>query len=161
VNGHKWTPEEIERLQRTSKSGGFMNRATLVTRWVNKLGYKGLKILDFGSGIPPRQTRILREQDLNVTPYDFGYPSPIAKHYDIVMVSNVLNVHKNLKAIKATIQQVIEALRGPSSFALINYPSSPRYISEMSSERLQQLLNTYFTEVQRLPGPGLVWKCHL
>jgi hypothetical protein len=66
-----------------------------------------LKFLDFGAGTEFNQTLQLRKLGFDVTPYDLGGDeSVLGKAYDIVFVSNVLNVQPTEEVLVQTLQEI-------------------------------------------------------
>jgi len=154
-----YTPEVIKRLQKTARAGGAVgNRLTAVSRWAIKLGYSGLKILDFGCGPRQRQTKKLLKYGLDVIPHDFDInPSLIGSEFDIIMLSNVLNVQENQDQVLEVLVNCANLL-APGGFVLANYPQSPRRIKSMTKDVLESVFQGVFSHYWRLPDKNLVYK---
>jgi hypothetical protein len=159
----EYTEEQLAELQKTARRGGAVGvKPTAVTRWTEKLAYKGLRILDYGSGQKQIQTRHLRSLKLDVTPYDFNLnPDALNEEWDIIMVSNVINIQPDMKTLRGVFKEVGELLRAYSSFALFNYPKSPRKIATLDDKKLLAELKKSFYEVLKLPDRTVVYKCHM
>jgi len=136
-------------------------KPTVVTRWTKKLAWKGLKILDFGSGEKQIQTEYLQSHGLDVTPYDLHLnPEALDEAYNIIMVSNVINVQPDLKHVRKVIRDVSNLLEDTCSFALVNYPKSPRKV-DMGEKQLERELRKHFADVTKLPDRTLVYRCSI
>lgn len=113
-------------------------------------------ILDFGAGYQAIHTFTLREAGLDVTAWDFGRnfdPSihdkaALSRQYDVVMASNVVNVHGTINAFLLTLRQITGAVK-PGGYAMINYPDSPRKMPWLSSEMFEAYLCNFFKGVYR------------
>lgn len=154
-----YTTEAIKRLQSTARHGGAVgNKLTVVSRWAIKLGYPGLKILDFGCGPKQKQTKKLLKYGLDVVPHDFDInPSLIGSEFDIIMLSNVLNVQENQDQVLEVLLNCSNSL-APGGFVLANYPQSPRRIKSMTKEVLESVFGGAFSHFWRLPDKNLVYK---
>ena len=118
---------------------------TEVSRRIEE-SYSEGSILDFGCGKYCMQVKSFREQGRDIDGYDLWWdgqdppleglysPSrPPPRKYDLLSVSNVLNVQE-------TVEDLLETLRSVKSFlatggtALFNYPVNPRKMGWNSSK---------------------------
>ena len=100
----------------------------------NEDEFKSKSILDFGAGKLALQTRYLADNGFeDVTAYDFGSnlndgihdPDALSKRYDVIMVSNVLNVSSSEDMLRETLEDIRKACK-PGTVIVCNYPGSPR-----------------------------------
>lgn len=154
-----YTTEAIKRIQKTARySGAVGNKLTAVSQWAIKLGYPGLKILDFGCGLKHKQTNKLRKYDLDVTPHDFEINSSLpGSEFDIIMLSNVLNVQEKQEQVLEVLLSC-KNLLAPGGYVLANYPQSPRRIKSMTKDVLEDILGGVFSHCWRLPDRNIVYK---
>jgi hypothetical protein len=148
---YEYSPEEQQKLIKTSRASGIIgSRPTTVTRWTEKLAYRGLRILDYGSGHQQKQTQYLLSLGLDVTPYDFHTnPGALHGHYEIVMLSNVINIQPHRKALIHVLEEASSVVTD-CGFMLLNYPKSPRKM-DWNTEKLYRQLKIHFHKVRKLP----------
>jgi hypothetical protein len=103
---------------------------------------------------------MLKKASLKVEPYDFGFNErALRSYYDIVMASNVLNVQTNRKMLKSTLAEMACCVN-EYGFILANYPKSPRYIPELTNDKLERLLKRTFGKAEKLPDNTLVFRLY-
>lgn len=128
-------PSEYEtRVNATDRSGGgAVGKLPLCIRWVDKIVDKNKRILDFGSGKHRRGQEILSSLGYsNVDSFDIG-SNVTDKHvttleeesYDVVVLSNVLNVQGSVIEFIKVIDDAVSALK-PTGILIWNYPLEPR-----------------------------------
>lgn len=151
-------------MRKTARKAGYIGQGpTIVTRLIQEIAQKKDKILDFGAGYC-RQTQILRDQGFNVTSYDFGPDrTALRSEYDIVMVSNVLNIQASELSLITTLWQIRDTM-AVDAIAIMNYPVSPRYLPWLTSIKLHSLLVFLYQDVEIIKGPlkpgkNMVFKC--
>ena len=156
---------EIELANKTSRTqyvGGSVGGSAVVPRLISDRYPTGISILDFGSGKYPLHTIRLREKGYNVTPYDFGnnltklhVQKALSRKYDLVFMSNVLNVQSSPKMIATTMNQIKDCMK-KSGECILNYPTSPRKLG-WSNSKMEKFLSKNFY-VERIPAKTtVVW----
>ena len=135
-----FTIEEIRIANATSRSNGATavhkdgTIKAIAPNFVCKNIDKHRSILDFGAGKDAVHTKWLKDNGFqNVIAYDFGKncvdglhdAKALAKQYDIVFASNVLNVSSSSTMLFETLKQIYHCL-APGGEFICNYPSSPR-----------------------------------
>jgi hypothetical protein len=119
------------------------NRKTVITQYVSKYINKDKRILDFGAGKNAVQTLILRKERFNVIAYDLPEnrkyephnPLALDETYDVVMVSNILNIQASMLCIADVVAYIKASnLLNNNGIILFNYPSSPRYANVKTKE---------------------------
>lgn len=128
-----------------------------------------MKILDFGAGWKAFHTLKLRALGFDVTAWDFGRNFEPLLHdalaldrkYDVVMASNVVNVHSTVHGIERTIAQLAIATLS-SGFCVVNYPESPRKFATLKPGQVRFLLESYFQEVDPVARASCpLWVCRV
>lgn len=126
-----------------------------------------MKILDFGAGWRAYHSVKMRALGLDVTAHDFGRNFDPALHlpyhelgrFDVVMASNVVNVHSTVRGIERTIAQLADVTLH-SGFCVVNYPESPRKFSTFKPAQVERVLQQFFGVVERIPGRSCpLWVC--
>lgn len=151
-----YTKEEEINLIKTASKGGIVGRGpTVVTQWTEKLGWKNQHVLDYGCGQLEFQSTYLKKIGFIVTPYDIGYARGVLdKPYDIIMISNVLNVQPHLSGLNDILEDIYYILGKEHStgftFALVNYPKSPRKMN-WNEKKLVKHLKYFGFLVDKLP----------
>ena len=155
------TPEEIKIANATSRSMGAVGCQAIVPKYVESIACDTDRILDFGAGKDATHARRLCERGFNVTAYEFGdnvndsihKPGALAYSYDIVYASNVLNVQSSVNMLGETIETLVKCVK-TDGFLVVNYPKDPRkgVMEHVDSERLEEFLKAFFTEVDRVGG---------
>jgi hypothetical protein len=127
-----------------------------------------VRILDFGAGYRAMHTLRMRELGLDVTAHDFGRNFVPGLHaegalrlprFDVVMLSNVVNVHCTLAGLELTIAQAAGAT-AENGVCVVNYPHSPRKYPTIDKVKMAALLGQYFSEVATVAGKSCpLWEC--
>lgn len=157
------TEEQIFLVNKTSRNTVAFGANAIVPVYVETIARKDDTILDFGAGKDAIHTKRLIEKGYNVTAYDFGI-NDTAYHdsqalqysYDIVMVSNVINVQLNAEMLRNALDQIWCSTKG---VAIMNYPLSPRK-GEYTTEQMLDIIEDYF-DVRRVGGTAKapIWQC--
>jgi len=161
--------DETERAIRSARSKGAVGKNAIVPRILPQLmrsippSNTPKAILDFGCGKDMIHVNALREQGFNVEGYDISLPETEifikGRNYDIIYLSNVLNVQSTEEMIEDLINDVWYRLH-PSGYLVANYPQSPRYLG-WSTEKMLKWLQFNFASVVRvnknLAGNNIVW----
>jgi hypothetical protein len=148
-----FTQNEIKEASKTSRPKSFSKKA-IVPKKVLEIASPMESILDFGAGKDAVHTQILREKGLNVTAYDFKVNSNTMYHrqdalkykYDIVMVSNVLNIQISKGMLEDTLSQIKNCVK-EDGFVIANYPKEPRKL-DINILQLRTILLDYFQVVE-------------
>ena len=129
---------------------------------------KESRVLDFGAGRQARATHLLRSAGFkHVTAYDFPEnqdenhsPTALAKIYDLVFASNVLNVQPSLSMLWRTLYQISTATSWEGVF-VCNYPTSPRKLPKLTSRALELKLLGAFQDVKKVSVKynGDIYRC--
>lgn len=162
-----WYNEDmITQINSTCRSTGAIGPKAIVPDYVSKNVNKSLKILDFGAGRDALHTlRLRREGFLHVDAYDFGANTrdglhvlrPKSTFYNVVFLSNVLNVQPSEEYIHAIIQHILGLFDWRSSMdrlCLFNYPRSPRY-SGLSLKQIIEIIEDHNLTVQKFDKRGV------
>lgn len=154
---------------RTARGAGAVGAAAVVPGFVRRWAQPGQRVLDFGAGPEARHTLALRALGLDCTAHDFGQnitpglhdPHALARRYDVVFASNVLNTAATEDLLLRTLREIAAAVL-PAGLALVNLPAEPRKAAWPASKaegdaRLHRLLAGRFGSVRRLPSG--FWVC--
>lgn len=165
-----YTKEELARMNRSGQRGGAVgSKPTVVTRAVLNMVQPEsdrmlTDVLDFGAGKKAAQTRILLDEGFwHVYPYDVGDNAhdgarPDTLRYDVVMMSNVLNVQPTLGHIHVVLDQARNFLR-PSGMLICNLPREPRYGNYGEREVAAVIRMMGFDIIEEVKyGSGTMWK---
>lgn len=153
-----------EKAIRSARSSGAVGKNAIVPRIIPKLvGTGGRRILDFGCGADMIHVVELQKQGLFVVGYDWSLPETkkfiTDELYDIIYLSNVLNVQSSEEMLEDLFKTVISCMRY-MGFVVANYPYEPRYLGWSTKEMLEWL-QVKFTDVIRLnkslAGNNIVW----
>ena len=161
-----YTLEEIKVANSTSRSGGATaigkdgTIKAIVPIFVQKNVDKQCSVLDFGAGKAAMHTKWLKDNGFkNVTAYDFGANSiegvhdwtALARKYDVVFASNVLNVQISMEMLMETLDNIWHVVKNGGKF-ICNYPSSPRKM-DMSANELKGIIQIKFgADVEMVGG---------
>ena len=135
---------ETERaIRRSARSKGAVGKNAIVPRVIPYLTDKTKAILDFGCGKDMIHVKALREQGFNVEGFDFSIPNSYVdyvrgKKYDVVYLSNVLNVQPSEQMLSELITTISLCIK-PNSLVVANYPYKPRYLGWDTNEMLEWL----------------------
>ncbi len=154
----QFTTEAIEIANKTSRSAGAVGgKATVVTKLTQQFGDRNSEVLDFGAGKGATQSELLRKGGFtNVTSHDFGTnviegihdPKALDRQFDVVQVSNVLNVQSTEEALKTTLGQIAGATKS-DGFAVLNYPDSPRKAG-LTPAQIENEIRVVYANVQKV-----------
>ena len=163
------TEQEKQEAMKTARSAGAVSGKAIVPRVVRSMAHKGESwILDYGCGKDAIHAASLRSEGYIVDACDYSLPGSRAActaFYDIVYLSNVLNVQSSINMLAETLNDVHNIARkcgGGSCKVVVNYPTSPRKLW-VNTRCMEHILKAYFGHVVRLPkeqvGSNVVWCC--
>jgi len=166
-----YTEEHLARMNRSGQRAGAVgSRPTLVTQALQSLEREGIvrkdaKVLDFGAGKRAAQTAILRNEGWkDVTPYDIGTNGNGEELedfaiYDVVLMSNVLNVQPTIEKLREVLYQVWRNTRH-RGILICNLPREPRY-GPYEAGQMSQWIEWEGFQITRThrSGAGVVWIC--
>lgn len=120
-------------LCKTARTSGAIGPNAIVPRFILEHFKPPLCVLDFGAGPEAKHSALLRGHGFSVNAWELTgnfnpsvhEPFALACTYDIVMLSNILNVQKNIKDIREILRTCWLLLRTGGSL-VFNYPKSPR-----------------------------------
>ena len=149
------------RANKTARSGGAVGGKAITVAYVSSTLAPGEKILNFGAGVPDKQTgkylhsETLRNAGGNVKEYDFGRNEvgQLGEKFDTVFASNVLNVQADKAMLDSTLSQIWSSV-GNDGRAVFNYPASPRYLDMSPSEVAAAIKDVTGITPQRVGGTG-------
>jgi hypothetical protein len=157
------TPEQIVAVGKTSvrrlPDVPLVYKAILqhVKNW--PVNARKLTVLDYGCGKRPDHIKHLLKSGFYVKAYDIcHWPVRPEVEFDIVAVSNVLNVLPTIKVLAETLVDIDNFLK-PGGLVFVNFPTFPRkgvmHDGEViDHETIQILLGLGFRNVQRIPNFG-------
>ena len=155
------TAEEIKIANKTSRSSGAIGSKAITPMYVQRAAKKGDRILDFGAGKDAAHATRMNMVGLDVTAHEFGdnvvqglhNPKALARKYDIVYASNVLNVQSSVKMLESTLETLAKCTK-KKGFLVVNYPLSPRkgVMESVDPGQLERFLGAFFTEIHRVGG---------
>jgi len=165
--------EEIEIANKTSRNTPAIGAKALTPQFVRAYIDKHdnakckFRILDFGAGKTAAHTLALINDGYYCTAHEFGdnadihyhNTSALARFYDVVFASNVLNTQSSEEMLRETLGQIVGTVKKGGVF-FANYPLSPRKCTLLAGE-VEDILNQYFTTVYFEGGniKAPVWKC--
>jgi len=157
----RFMPEasDIERANRTARAAGAVGAKAITPRYVADTLKPGETVLNFGAGKPDASGKYGHSETIRaaggiVTEHDFGRnaataaQNALAKKYDTVFASNVLNVQSGLKMLTETLEQIKGSAR---KRAVFNFPESPRY-SDLTTEDVAAAIKDVFGAQPRKVG---------
>lgn len=111
-----------------------------VQTYINR--YSPRTVLDFGAGPYRRYTKQLARDNpaTQIDGYDLGDTYPTAGAYDLIFLSNVINVQRIEDELQALFQELWD-LAGPHTYILINYPKEPRKLGLNIQDMRERLLS--------------------
>ncbi len=157
------TPEEQRRV---AQSTARPWRETATSKVVEAKIPKGESLLDFGSGPDAMVTRTLRERGYtdvtahDLTPSEFVDPQALARKYDNIMASNVLNVQLTDAMLRDTMGDMLSVAHDNTKL-IANYPNTPRHFREqgfsrddkpMPAAEMEKKLQKYWGNVEQIGG---------
>lgn len=156
--------DETERAIRSARSTGAVGKNAIVPRIIPHLAKKTKTILDFGCGKDMIHVKALREKGYSVEGFDFSIPNSYIdyvrdKKYDVVYLSNVLNVQPSEQMLSELITTITLCLK-PKSIVVANYPYKPRYLGWDTNEMLEWLIGKFKMVArldEKLAGKNIIW----
>mgnify|MGYP000153637467 FL=1 len=156
----------VKTVNATYRATGSIGPKAVVPKLVPGVAKKSDRILDFGAGTKAIHTMALRQQGYNVTAYDIGAnidpaihdTNALAKRWDVVYASNVLNVQPSRSDLAGLIGLFADIVKKGGTL-IANYPPSPRK-SGLAVAEVDALLRMKFATVARVPGiSSPTWIC--
>ena len=139
--------KDIKAVNKTSRGSGAVGTKALVPRYVMENVNTDKTVLDFGAGKQAVHSKRLSEKGYKVVAFDFGdnqtdfhNDNALDETYNVIMLSNVLNVQQSLDMLNNTLIDVNKAMDSNTSI-YANYPTSPRYLG-VSKKELKEQLNS-------------------
>jgi hypothetical protein len=170
---------DLNVMAKTARENGAVDsRRSLVAKYLlpRKDIYKDQIILDFGAGPKAKLTQLLYEEGFetviayeNLDSPNFNehihYSGPalnLVESFNLVIASNVLNVQPNTECLAHTIKEILLMTQAHTGNLLINYPASPRKMSDWTAKHIKVLLDTHFSKVEHVGGTkqAPLWLCH-
>jgi len=165
VNQDGFTKDEIKDANKTSRGAGRVGANAIVPRVIKEMiaPNSGITLLDFGAGKSAQHTKALREDGYDVTAYDFGAnidnefydENALDRTYDVIYLSNVLNVQSSISMLEQTIEQVLGCMND-KSIVILNYANTPRYL-KWNVQKMQSYLEQTFITERIKQGHNVVW----
>ncbi len=127
-----YTKEEMDDANKTAKKS--INRNAVTYRWIKKNIDKDKSILDYGAGPNAQYIQMLEKQGFfDAYAWEFGNNFNPMYHlsnalnytYDVVYLSNVLNIQTNLNMFYQTLNESISCVKSDGIY-VTNLPYSPR-----------------------------------
>jgi hypothetical protein len=156
--GQPTIDDYIKGVNSTDRSkGGAVGKEPLCYRWVRDvLGAPDMRILDFGSGVARTGERLLEAEGFeHVDSYEIGkhvtnlhVKRPKLLSYDIVIMSNVLNVQPTREHILNTVGNALDFLK-PGCVCVWNYPQSPRK-ADLKTSDVVSIMDIFSKETTKL-----------
>jgi len=151
--------EAVARANRSARSLGAVSGKAITPRYVADTLRPGETILNFGAGKPNPRTglydhsELLRRAGGDVSEYDFGRNAvgndALAKQYDTVMASNVLNTQSDIDMLLKTLEQMRAST---ARRAVFNFPSSPRYFDGRADDVMDAARQVFDADPRRVGG---------
>lgn len=172
----RYDAEHVRVANATSRNAGAVGKNALVPRIVREryAGVEGIRVLDFGSGKANAHVCMMRQAmglwDWTVDGWEFGdnrTDAHLQQHsglyegmFDIVYLSNVLNVQATASMMFETLYNAMEFMQDEGRL-VCNYPASPRKC-ERDADGVEHMLKSMFDHVVRVAGTksAPVWECH-
>lgn len=159
--------DEAERAIRSARSKGAVGPSAIVPRIIPKLlansKHTNHLILDYGCGKDMIHVLKLQKQGYQVIGYDISLPDTarfLENKYDIIYLSNVLNVQSSEDMLHQLLDTVWKCLK-VYGFVVANYPASPRYLEWDDLDMQEWLFLKCCNRVERvgyeLAGNNIVW----
>lgn len=118
---------DIQVAMATSRSTGAVGKNAIVPKYIAKIA-EGNKILDFGCGKSAAHVYAMRVEGIDVYGYDYhiaGSQINLLDKYDIVYMSNVVNVQQSKESMENTIKMAWECVK-QYGVMVFNIPATPR-----------------------------------
>jgi uncharacterized UPF0146 family protein len=156
----------VKIVNATYRATGSIGPKAIVPKIVPRVAKKSDRILDFGAGTKAIHTKALRKQGYNVTAYDIGAnidpaihdPNALAKKWDVVYASNVLNVQPSPADLISLVMLLAQIVK-KGGHLIANYPPSPRK-SGLTVAAVDAILQSHFATATRVPGVSSpTWIC--
>ena len=152
--------EDIERANRTARAAGAVGSKAITPRYVAETLKPGETVLNFGAGKPDASGKYGHSETIRaagglVTEHDFGRNAAtaakdaLAKKYDTVFASNVLNVQSGIKMLTETLEQIKSSAK---KRAVFNFPESPRYSDLTAEDVAAAIKNTFGSAPKKVGG---------
>jgi len=138
---------------KTGTGAGFLSiRRPVCEKWAKHFlllqGMATWNVLDFGAGRDATTTRRLQANGWRVDAYDLPANRVPGLHlnalpierYDMVIMSNVLNVQESRGDILAALREVGRAML-PDGILIANYPREPRRLPAISEDEIANVLS--------------------
>jgi hypothetical protein len=132
MNQHFSDEEKETAIKTEMGNAAFAMRALVPRKVIEILSEMPLsleaEILDFGCGKKMRHTKELRDMGHKVFGYDFaieGSEKFLARQFDIVFASNVLNIQSTQTMLTKTILQLFDIVKR-GGLLVFNFPPNPR-----------------------------------
>jgi len=168
-----YTDADKKMMMATVRTAGAVGTNAILPRILKTMIEKDWAVLDYGSGPKAIQTMALRDEGYNVVAHDVN-PEKTMWHidtrmnsyqeqFDVIFASNVLNIQPADVCVDDVAREVCHMLRH-YSFALFNYPTSPRKV-DLTVAEIDGILKDNFQDVERIRQINNwkistpVWKC--
>lgn len=143
----KFSEEEINISNKTSRSSGAVGKFAKVPRIVSLIGNRDHSILDYGAGKDAQHAKKLRAEGFDVTAHEFGSnqndnhdKDALNKQYDHVYASNVLNTQNSKEMLFKTLDEIHSVIKKGGSFTT-NLPASPLKFNNPKEQTPQLIHN--------------------
>lgn len=133
---------------------------------IEQIAKKGDKILDFGAGKDAFGTKYLRKSGFDVTAHEIGENfvdglhdlNALELYYDVVFISNVLNIQPDVPRLLDVISGVKSCLNVGGKF-ICNFPVKPRH-NDATTDFVETALRLAFNRnVERIKNHSPTWVC--
>jgi len=151
---------------KSARSKGVIGKNAIIPRIIPVLlkdVENPFNILDFGCGKDMIHVMELQKQGFNVSGYDINLPGTerfLKQTYDIVYLSNVINVQSSKEELDEIFDLVWNCLHPVLGIGIANYPNKPRYLGWTVKE-MEDYLKTRFLSVIRvekeIAGNNVIW----
>lgn len=118
-----------------------------------------MSVLDFGCGKDAYWVEKYRAEGINIDGIDLSRPDLTPKNtYDIVMLSNVVNVQENVEQLSDLFNEV---LKFNPKYILWNYPQSPRKICDENLHTTKNMMQKVLDLVGKTDIRGYSKNCFI
>ena len=141
----------LKRVNNSYRFRGEGARINIVPRWVVDNVDHNSSLLDFGAGPHNQHANILEKEGFkNITCYDIGKnyneelhdAHALSREYDVVYLSNVINVQPTLENVDYVLAQASECVKEDGQM-ILNFPN-PHYCKDLTESVLYNKLNILF-----------------